>query len=175
MLWTFTLENICSSLPISHCALIPNRTTELPAGGDKFLGLNSDSDSFLVPSLLSSVNTGILVYWFIYIHLKDPGEKDFLFLLNQIYILLNSPSLSVIILWFIIRNIYLVFVPISGTELLNPWHFLKDESIKLPFVMLMRGLLDSTWRCRLVARKGLELSVSPPGPPGRGEGLRPTA
>lgn len=33
-----------------------------------------------------------------------------------------------VILWFMIRNIYLVFVPISSTELLKPWGFLEDEN-----------------------------------------------
>lgn len=31
------------------------------------------------------------------------------------------------ILWFRIRNVSLVFIPSSGTELINPWHFLSSE------------------------------------------------
>ena len=48
------------------------------------------------------------------------------------------------ILWFIIRNKYLVLVPISGTELLKPLEFFKWwEPTKVYFVMLTRWLLQT--------------------------------
>lgn len=55
---------------------------------------------------------------------------------------LNWPSHSgaSVMLWFIIRNMYLVFHPVSGTELLKLLEFLK--AMKVSFVMLMRWLLD---------------------------------
>ena len=37
-------------------------------------------------------------------------------------------TLPPVILWFIIRNIYVVFIPISGAELLKPLKFLGEES-----------------------------------------------
>ena len=47
----------------------------------------------------------------------------------------------------IIGNMYLVFVPISGTELLNPFQ-LSDEKLKMSFVMSKRWLLESHWWLR---------------------------
>ena len=47
-------------------------------------------------------------------------------------------TLLVVKLWFIMENIYLVFVFTSDTELLKPLEFPGNESYKSIFVMLMK-------------------------------------
>lgn len=74
--------------------------------------------------------------------------------------------LSMHILWFIIRKIYL-FCLNSGTHLLKFLEFRKCESDQGIFVMLMRWLLSHSWGRRLVTRRTshvireLEFSISP--------------
>ena len=48
---------------------------------------------------------------------------DLLFLMMMVVMVMII--LNIVILWFIVRNIYLVFVAIPGTELLNPSEFPK--------------------------------------------------
>ena len=50
-----------------------------------------------------------------------------------------------VILWFTIRNIYLVFIPIPDTELLKSLEFPVMRAIKMTFVMWKWWLLESTW------------------------------
>lgn len=49
------------------------------------------------------------------------------------------------ILWFIIRNIYLVFIPVSGRELLNPWNFLNSETVEGVFCYVNEVTKDGGW------------------------------
>ena len=76
------------------------------------------------------------------------------------------------------RNIYLVFVPISGTEFLEPSEFSKwwewQRLTTVPFVMLIvtfGWLLKRGTTAREPMTRGLQLSVPPHWPPGREEGL----
>ena len=80
---------------------------------------------------------------------------------------LFSPKQVVI---FIILNIYLVFIPISGTEFLKSLEFPVVRGIKVTFVRLMRRLLDL--HLRMGAPCLLELSFPPPDPWGGEKGWR---
>ena len=87
-------------------------------------------------------------------------------------------------LGFIIRNIYLVFVPVSGTEVLNPLEFHSDESYQGVFcyvkevtfgLHLMMGSGCQWCLAEDHGIKGLELTVPyvyPPPPQGEESGLR---
>lgn len=67
----------------------------------------------------------------------------------------------------VLKNVYLIFIPVSGRELLKHTKFLSDESIKLYFLTSMRGLLESVFGWGVAASrtkheiKGLELSAVP--------------
>ena len=75
-------------------------------------------------------------------------------------------------LWFLIINIYLVFVHVSGTDPLNPWHFPRDKSHKDVFsdfwtpLKLRGGLPREPSMIR-----SLKLLVPPPWPQGNWERL----
>lgn len=44
-------------------------------------------------------------------------------------------------LWYyIVRNVYLVFIPIPGTEFLKPWNFLSNRQEKGSFVIIYKSL-----------------------------------
>lgn len=87
---------------------------------------------------------------------------------------------AIVIFWFIMRNIYLVFISISGTQFLKPFKFQKFESDRGISFSIMSWVWKSTWDEGLVSRgpnlviRGFKLSV-PPAPNlfllGRGEGL----
>ena len=89
---------------------------------------------------------------------------------------LASSVYSAVILCFITRNIHLVFIPASGTELPKPWGlpqcWERDKGI---FCYLNEVTHGKPLGCWLVARgtnhmiRGLEISVLPP--PKRDEGL----
>lgn len=56
------------------------------------------------------------------------------------FLLVLNPSVhdrwaTVVIFWFIIRSIYLVFIPVSGTELLKPLTFLVIRGIMVSLVI----------------------------------------
>ena len=44
---------------------------------------------------------------------------------------------ATVILWFIIRNVYLVFVPFQAQRSSNSWHFLSDKSHTCVFLFKM--------------------------------------
>ena len=44
---------------------------------------------------------------------------------------------ATVILWFIIRNTYLIFVPFQAQRSSNSWHFLSDKSHKCVFLFKM--------------------------------------
>ena len=62
---------------------------------------------------------------------------------------------------------YIVFIPVSGTELLKPLEFLVMKTTKVSLVVLMRWLLDSTKGWGLIASganhviRGMELLGQP--------------
>ena len=45
-------------------------------------------------------------------------------------VIIYNSIIKGVISWFVVRNIYLVFTPVSGTELLNLQNFLSNESYK---------------------------------------------
>lgn len=78
--------------------------------------------------------------------------------------------------WFIIRNLYLLIMPVSGTELLKPSEFLTVESYEDVFCHVndwLSGQLLKLWARRTNhMTRGLELSApSIPRSLGKGEGL----
>lgn len=64
---------------------------------------------------------------------NSPGEEESA---QEVEVEMDSPELEAVILRFTKRNVYLVSVPFSGTELLKP--------LVLVFVTLMKWILEST-------------------------------
>lgn len=86
------------------------------------------------------------------------------------------PKTIIVILW-LVRNIYLVFILVSGTKLLGPMAFPLMTVINLLFVMLMRWfghhlrmVAGCQWSQPGDARVGTFSLTS--WPPGQGEGLK---
>lgn len=83
-----------------------------------------------------------------------------------------TPHFLPMTLWFLIINIYLVFVHVSGTDPRNPWHFPRDKSHKDVFNDFWTALKHGgglPGEPNLVRR--LKLLVPPPWPQGNWESL----